>query len=493
MEQVFLHVVNMSISASFVIAAVLVVRLLLRRAPRCRFILWAIVGLRLLLPFSIPVRYSPLPVRAEALPADLALAPSPQLHTGIAPLDRAVSASLPAAAPGDSANPMQILLAAGTVLWLVGIAALLIWDAVSLLFLRRRLEGAALREDGIYAARGIPSPFVWGIVRPRIYMPAESGEAHIPWIAAHERAHIRRGDPLWKMIGCAALTLHWFNPLVWFAYALFTADMEEACDAAVLHQSGEDDRCAYSEALLAAASGKRSFAMLPPAFGESGAKRRIRRVLDYRRPTRFAAAAAVVLTVLVSVGCAFSLSDAEKTKEFSVTFPAYQGGRRDYNAAIYDTPPFTMTVRLPADWTVVVPPEDEQGMTLPFTQVMFQKDGETVGHVGFNIFELYEGVERTDENFYRMVYNQLLGNDVTWDCEYTPVVDTETFCAATCFVDAPVWEDGKVMAEMERCYYPAVVAFDTDMLVYVAMDFGEDVLPEGMHRQIAESVRLTRN
>ena len=316
LETVFLKILNMSIGGAFVILAVLLARLLLRRAPRAiSFALWAIVAVRLLIPFSIEVEHSPVPVPAEPVPVNIGTMLTPQIDTGIAPLDELVNESLPAATPQYSLNPMQILTAAAAVIWLAGAAAVLIADGISLLLLRRRLVGAVRMEEGVWMADRIPAPFVWGVFRPRIYIPSGTPETAIPYILAHERAHMRRLDPFWKALGCLTLALHWFNPLCWIGFVLFVSDMEAACDEAVLRRSAEDIRAEYSEALLACCAGGRFAALFPPAFGETDPKSRIQSVLKYKKASRAAVILAVAAVAAVCIGCAFSQKDGEEQSD----------------------------------------------------------------------------------------------------------------------------------------------------------------------------------
>ena len=181
------------------------------------------------------------------------------------------------------------------------------------------------------------------------------------------------------------------------------------------------------------------------------------------------------------------------TQTAQITFPAYQGGRTEYNAYIYDTEPFTLTMELPLGWKMSIPAASEQTATLPFTAVTLRYGTETVGSVGFMPFEVYEGMTPEDAGFYRMVYNQLmLGNLVTWDTDYTPVESTrtDTFCAATCRVSEPIVVEGVPAAGWERRTRPAIVAYDTEMLVYIAMDFAEGAVTDEQWKAIAESIRL---
>ncbi len=519
MESAFLYILNRSIGGVFVILIVMLARLFLRRSPRIiSYALWAVVALRLLLPFSIEITHSPVPVTANPVPSDIGLMITPEVDTGIAFADTSVNFILPPAETEvTSVNPMQIVLFAASVLWLSGVVLFIAADSAALLRLYRRLRNAVPLEDGVWQAASVSSPFVWGIVRPRIYLPCGVSLEAKPYILAHERTHIRRMDMLWKVIGCVILTLHWFNPFVWLAFALFVSDMEAACDEAVLRNADGDIRIAYSEALLSVVAGRRFYTVLPPSFGESDPKRRIRDVLAYRKISRPALILAVFFSAAVCIGCAFSLkteeavppepsselipdtlpadseSESEQTQTAQITFPAYQGGRSESNAAVYDTAPFVLTMELPLGWTLVIPPADQQTASLPFTPVTIRYGGEMIGHVGFMIFQMYEGITPQDDGFYRMVYNQLMSNIVTWDREYTPVESTrtETFCAATCRISEPIVEQDVPAAAWKRREREAILAYDTDLRVYIALDFAEGAVDTSTWQSIAESIRLT--
>ena len=205
---------------------VLLARLALRRAPKLySYLLWAPVLFRLLCPFPIESVFSLLPAKAQPIPKDILYAGTPRVDTGFAALDRAVNSVLPAGEPAMSVNPLQVWLAAAQLVWLAGAAVLLLYSLAATLRLRRRLKGAAREEENIYTAAGLETPFVMGLFRPRIYLPAGLAGEERRYILLHEQTHIRRGDHLWRLLGFFALCLHWFNPLVWLAFYLSGKDM----------------------------------------------------------------------------------------------------------------------------------------------------------------------------------------------------------------------------------------------------------------------------
>lgn len=304
MAEVFQKVLNMSIAASWLILAVIVLRFLLKRAPkRYTLLLWAVVGLRLALPWSIESALSLIP-SAATLPEGIMLEGTPALDTGIAALNEAINPGFTAAfapQPGASANPLQVLLPVGSMIWLTGMAALLIWALASWLRLGSRMRTAVRLEGNVYESDRADGPFVLGLFRPRVYLPFGLGEAERGYVLAHEQEHIRRGDQAVKLLGFLLLCLHWFNPLVWLAYALLCRDIELACDERVVRGMAAGERADYSQALLDLSRPRRFVSACPLAFGEASVKSRVKSVLNYKKPALWLAALAVVVCVGAAV------------------------------------------------------------------------------------------------------------------------------------------------------------------------------------------------
>lgn len=314
MAEIFQKALNMSIAAGWLILAVIALRLLLRRAPkRFRLLLWAVVGLRLALPWSIESALSLIP-SAQTLPEGIMLERAPVLDTGISALNGAINPGFTAAFTpelGASANPLQVLLPIAAALWMLGAAAMLLWALVSWLRLRKRVREAVRLEGNVYECE-IASPFVLGLFRPRIYLPfsLENGEREL--VLAHERAHITAGDHIIKPLGWLLLAAHWYNPLVWLAYALFCRDIELACDERVVHGLSLSDRADYSQALLDLSRPRGGVRACPLAFGESSVKGRVKSVLSYKKPAFWL----VLLAVVVCVGAAVCfLTDPKEEAE----------------------------------------------------------------------------------------------------------------------------------------------------------------------------------
>lgn len=314
MAEIFQKALNMSIAAGWLILAVIALRLLLRRAPkRFRLLLWAVVGLRLALPWSIESALSLIP-SAQTLPEGIMLERAPVLDTGISALNGAINPGFTAAFTpelGVSANPLQVLLPIAAAFWMLGAAAMLLWALVSWLRLRKRAREAVRLEENVYECE-IASPFVLGLFRPRIYLPfsLENGEREL--VLAHERAHITAGDHIIKPLGWLLLAAHWYNPLVWLAYALFCRDIELACDERVVRGLSLSDRADYSQALLDLSRPRGGVRACPLAFGESSVKGRVKSVLSYKKPAFWL----VLLAVVVCVGAAVCfLTDPKEEAE----------------------------------------------------------------------------------------------------------------------------------------------------------------------------------
>lgn len=304
MDDVFLKLVNLSISASWLILAVLVLRVVLKKAPKWVMpLFWGVVALRLVCLFSIESALSLIP-SAETIPSEIVTETREPVLYEQATLDIVTNPTLPSAAEvpvGVSRQQAQVDFNIYSVLWLAGMAALLVHALVSAGKLKRKLATAILLRDNIYESEFVDSPFVFGVVKPNIYLPMHMDEGTAAYVIAHERAHLARRDHWWKVLGYLVLALHWFNPLVWVAYILFCRDIELACDEKVVKGLDGAARADYSQALLSCAAPKRAVAACPLAFGEGNIKMRVKSALHYRKPAFWVAAAAVLAVVIVAV------------------------------------------------------------------------------------------------------------------------------------------------------------------------------------------------
>ena len=314
LEKIFLQILNMSFTASFVIMLVLIARLLLKRSPKVlSYALWGVVLFRLICPFSFESVFSLLPAKINPISQDIVYAPIPTIDTGIPAINHTVNQLLPAATPTASINPLQIWVFIGTMVWLLGMAILLIYSIVSLVKLQMRLKNAVHEKDNIYLAEHLDTPFVMGIIRPKIYLPASLTEREKRYILLHEQMHIRRFDHVMKIVSFFVLCLHWFNPLVWIAFFISGKDMEMSCDEAVIKQLGNDVKKEYSSSLLTLATGRRIIGGSPLAFGEGDTKVRIKNVLNYKKPAFWMVIVAAVAVICVIVGLMSNPMDEDIT------------------------------------------------------------------------------------------------------------------------------------------------------------------------------------
>lgn len=314
LQGMFTTILNMSITASYVAVGVILVRILLRKAPKIfSYALWVVVLFRLICPFSFTTAFSFLGMLnvdsqnnagvLEYVPNDIGFMQTPTVQSGIGSLDSTVNSSLPQATPIASVNPMQIWMDVLSIIWLAGIVVLLLYSVISYIKIRRQLLTATLVKDNIYESDQIGTAFVCGFIHPKIYVPVGVREADLSYILEHERTHIKRKDYLIKPFAFFALILHWFNPLIWLSFALMSRDMEMSCDESVLQKMSHDAKSGYSSSLLTLSEKRNGlFAANPLAFGESHVKARIKNIFNYKKPRFWAVAFSIVIVTAVGIG-----------------------------------------------------------------------------------------------------------------------------------------------------------------------------------------------
>ncbi len=304
MTDLFLAILNMSITASYIALAVILFRFLLRKAPKTLTVLmWAAVGIRLILPFSFESIFSLIP-SAKTVPENIIYATTPYIDSGISYLNQTVNPIISnsfSPNPTDSVNPLQIWLFIAAIVWVVGIIAMLVYTLISYLKIEIKVREAVKLQENIYLCDNIASPFILGVIKPKIYLPSSINESDIEFVTAHEKAHIKRLDHLWKPLGFLLLTIYWFNPILWVAYVLLCKDIELACDEKVIKQMGAEIKKPYSEALLNCSVQKHLITACPLAFGETGVKGRIKSVLNYKKPTVWIIAFCLILSIVLGV------------------------------------------------------------------------------------------------------------------------------------------------------------------------------------------------
>ncbi len=352
MEMIFLNVFNRSLAAGWLILAVIVVRFLLKKAPRrLSCVLWAVVAVRLLCPFFPVSSFSLIP-SGETISAEVVrFAPAPAIDSGIPALNEALNPMIGerfAQAPGTSVNPLYIWTAIAGIVWLVGVAVMVGYALLSSLRMRsvvreavplgmcaephgaRPLETGAALPDNVWLCDAVRSPFILGIVRPKIYLHSGITREQMLCILAHEQAHVERLDHCLKPFGWLLLSVYWFHPLVWIAYMLFCRDLELACDEKVVGGMDLDGRKAYSHALLACSLQRKMIFSYPLAFGEIGVRERVKGILHYRKPAGWIAAVAVLACAAVAV--CFLTDPKEKADDSKIRYLDQWYSRSDLSA-----------------------------------------------------------------------------------------------------------------------------------------------------------------
>lgn len=306
-DGVFLNMINRSISAGWLILAVMVLRLFLKKSPKwVSCLLWAIVAVRLICPFSIESVFSLIPTTETLSPYMVQYSAKPVIDSGIAIVDDVVNPVFTGSFAPDpqhvgSINPLHGYIIMGAFIWLTGMAVLLIYAPISYGRVRKKVQEAVLSRENIWLCDNVKSPFILGIFRPRIYLPSGMEGEQIEFVLAHEHAHLSRKDHWWKPLGYLILVVYWFHPLMWAAYLLFCRDVELACDEKVIRNLDMSEKKAYSHALVSCSMQRKRVWACPLAFGEVGVKERVKTVLRYKKPAFWVRAAAVMACVIVAV------------------------------------------------------------------------------------------------------------------------------------------------------------------------------------------------
>lgn len=304
MGDIFLKTLNMSIAAGWLIFAVVLLRFVLKKAPKWIIVLlWGIVALRLMIPYSFESTFSLIP-SAETFSAYNIRYETPVIHSGIPVINNMVNPVLREAFapnPAASVNPLYVWTFIASVIWPVGIAAMLVYAVISCVRVRQSVSERVPFEGNIFLCDHVKSPFILGLIRPKIYLPSGMDAIAMEPVISHERAHLARNDHWWKPLGFLILSIHWFNPLCWVAYVLLCRDIELACDEKVIRQMNLDEKKQYSSALLDCSTGRQLVTICPLAFGEVGVKARIKNVLNYKKPAFWVIVAAIIACVVVTV------------------------------------------------------------------------------------------------------------------------------------------------------------------------------------------------
>ena len=329
MNELFLKIINMSISASWLVLAVLIFRFVLKKAPKwINVLLWGIVAIRLICPFSFESTLSLIP-SAETIPLNIGMDTTPTINSGISAINNAVNpiigqSNTPMA--GASVNLLQITIGIYEYIWIFGMIALALYTAISYWRLRRKVDTAVRYKDNIFQSENVSFPFVLGIIKPRIYLPFKMNGQYLEYVVAHEQAHICRKDHWWKPLGFLLLMIHWFNPLMWLAYVLLCRDIELACDEKVIKELGNEQRGDYTQALVACSINRRMIAACPLAFGEVSVKERVKSVMNYKKPAFWV----IIISVIVCVGVAVCFLTNPKQDSYTLRIVVPAGSQEEF-------------------------------------------------------------------------------------------------------------------------------------------------------------------
>lgn len=323
MENVFLQILNNAITVSMLILVIMLVRVLCRKMPKwITCLLWILVAAKLMMPFSVESIFSLVPT-SEPIPAGIAMESNPHISSGIENVDNLINPALQQHFAPDktaSANPLQVWMYVGTVVWLAGTAALLLYALAAYVAVKWKVRASVRVEKNIYECDDIADPFILGIIRPRIYLPSGLDEETKKYVLKHETAHLDRKDYLWKPLGFLILSVYWFQPLCWAAYILMCGDIEYACDEKVIKGETESARADYCKALLTCSVPRKMIAACPVAFGENGVKGRVKNMMNYKKPTFWISSISIVIVVIVAV--CFATSPKGKEADNEKTAPA---------------------------------------------------------------------------------------------------------------------------------------------------------------------------
>lgn len=327
MGDIFMKLLNMSITAGWLILAVLCIRMLFRKIPKwVNCLLWGVVAFRLICPFSIESQFSILPttepIKSSTVVEGKVQNYIPSIDSRMTIVENTINPMLTetfAYNKSDSAAPLQVVTYVAGFVWSCGVILLIICAMGSTIKLHMRVREAVCIRDNIYICDVVKSPFILGIVRPRVYLPSALSDREMDYILAHESAHLKRKDHWWKALGYLLLCIYWFNPLCWMAYSLLCKDIELACDEKVAKDMTFHEKKEYSKVLLSCAGQKSLMMVCPLAFGEVGVKERVKSVLNYKKPTLWITIATVAVLVILAV-C--FLTNPTREYQIRITIPA---------------------------------------------------------------------------------------------------------------------------------------------------------------------------
>lgn len=471
LDRIFFALLGLDLAASFATLLVLGARLIFRNAPkRISYALWGIVLLRLLIPFSVESRYSIAPNAREFIPSDIVV--STDAGADVQPGEIPTQAA-------KKPDMKRIILTACELVWLGGIGVFAAVDIARLIRLRADV-GDAKPDGPVVESENLKTAFVLGIFRPKICIPSGLSGSERRMIIEHESAHIRRGDHIVRAVAYIALIIHWYNPVIWLAFALAMRDMEMACDEAVISRLG-DIREEYGTALLRLSSGERLPAS-PPAFGEGELKERIVNLMKHKKPSLFTSLAAIMAAALILTACTLTGS---RENSFSVELP---DGEK---------PAFRLNITLPDGWSIDTDAKKEPYYGMYGGTYRIYNNGEYVGFIGCGSYPDYSLESEPEQypepfsaDYYKAVYPELrLPAHYFWEISPEPLKRTSNGETSLAVVYKQIPEDGVSAAAWETLENPGIVSYDDDKHVYVMIEL-EPSVGEEVQRKIAESISL---
>ncbi len=322
---IFIKLLNMSITAAYVIIIIMAVRFLLKKFPKkYSYYLWGIVGFRLIFPFSITSEFSFLNLNTftninagnygmEYIPSDIGFMDTPIIDVGVDSVNKTVNSLLPVSEIQNSINPMQIYILIAVIFWILGIIFILLYEIFLFFRMKRVVKKAIFYKDNIYECDNIETPFVMGFIKPKIYIPFRLNEKAFSYVLCHEKYHIKRYDNIIKIIAFFILIVYWFNPFIWLAYFYMNKDMEMSCDEKVILEMGVDSIKDYSYSLLSFAVNRRRLPFGPIAFGESYIRKRVKNILRFKKPKLWISIVGVLIVFIISVVCITNKSEPRDT------------------------------------------------------------------------------------------------------------------------------------------------------------------------------------
>ena len=304
MNNVFINLFNISIMASRLVFVIIIIRILFKKIPKAIYcILWGLVGLRLLLPFSIESTFSLIP---STNTIDTTIHTSrPTIQTGIEIIDNNVNNYISSnyfEGVTVETNYFDNLINTLSIIWIIGIILMVLYSIYSYYKIYKQVQASILYKDNIYFCDDIDSPFILGIFNPKIYNPSYLDEKQMLYVLKHEQAHLKRKDHFYKPIGFTLLSIYWFNPILWIAYILLCRDIEAACDEKVIKDMNNASKKEYSETLFNCSVQRNMIMVCPLAFGEAGVKERIKTIINYKKPSFWIIVLSIILCIGISIG-----------------------------------------------------------------------------------------------------------------------------------------------------------------------------------------------